>query len=141
MSDRSTLWRAGAVLALSVLAAVAAVLPVVRGEDPSPDNDPFPIRRVVLSPERAAQEIERIGPNVLLQMPLNEFNDLVGRAAKAKAMQQAPPPRLIAASYTARLDGEDLRGDAHCKIINPAAAGAGLSLYPLNLALLNQPHF
>src|SRR5579872_3974229 len=112
MPDRSTaiLWRAGAVL---VLCAPAAALPFVRADDPSPDKDPFPIRRIVLSPERAAQEIERLGPGVLVQMPLGEFNDLVRRAARAKAAQQAPPPRLVAASYSARLDGEDLRGDAH----------------------------
>jgi hypothetical protein len=144
ISEGSTFLRRAAAAAVVIfLAILSAALPFVHGEDAAagPAKDPFPIRRVVLSPERAAQEIERLGPNVLIQMPLNEFNDLVQRAAKVKAIQEAPPPRLIAASYSARLDGEDLRGDAHWKLINPGAAGAVLSLYPLNLALLKQPHF
>jgi hypothetical protein len=144
MADPSTLvWRAAAVLIPSVLAAASAALPGVHAEHPSPvpDKDPFPIRRVVLSKDRAAQEIERLGQGVLVQMPLPEFNDLVSRAAKVKAAQQAPAPRLVAASYTASLEGEDLQGSAHWKVINPSTAPALLPVVPLNLALLKQPHF
>ena len=96
MSTRSTFRRRTArVLALAVLAAVSAASPFVRGEDSSADKDPFPIRRVVLSPERAAQEIERLGPGLLVQMPLSEFNGLVRRAARRAAEGDAAPGRRV----------------------------------------------
>jgi hypothetical protein len=147
MAGRSiaTLWRAGAVLTLSALAAVAAALAFVRAADPPPSSElktpnPEPIRRVVLSPERAAQEIERLGSGVLLRMPLADFDDLVRRACQGKAAQTAAP-QLIAATYSARLKGEDLVGSAHWQVINPGTAPALLPVQPLNLALLKQPQF
>ena len=150
----SMIRRGGAVLAFMALAAVVAALPLIRAEKPAetpnselrtPNSelveDPFPIRRVVLTPERAAQERERLGPGILLQMPLSEFNDLVRRAAKAKAASQGPPPRLIAASYSAWLVGEDLVGNARWDVLNPGAAPALLPVQPINLALRKQPQF
>ncbi len=138
--------RTGAVLVLALLAGIVAALPFSAAVEPVPspnsvpkEEEPFFIRRVVLSRDRAAQVIEQLGQSTV--MPLSNFNDLVRRATRAQAALQAPPPRLISASYTARLEGENLRGNAHWRIINPNPTPALLPLQFFTLALLKQPQF
>src|SRR4051794_13970130 len=48
-----------------------------------PDDGLPPFRRVLLSPDQLAVEMERVRRGVLRQLPCDEFEDLVRRAAEA----------------------------------------------------------
>ena len=71
----------GALLLASALGAGLSLLPPVRGDAPADLPDPVPMKRVWLSPDRLAQELDRIQPGVLVKLPLGEFEELVRQAA------------------------------------------------------------
>src|SRR5438270_14041449 len=75
-----------------------------------PAEDPIPLRRVVLPPERVAAELERAGRGALVPLPRDRFEELVRRAAASSARQ--PPPRLVEARYRATLADQPLVGSA-----------------------------
>jgi hypothetical protein len=107
----------------------------------TPDDlpDPLPLRRVLLPPERVPEEMKRLGQGLLKQLPRDDFEDLVQRAARA-AEAAKKQPRLVESHYRARLVSSDLTGTGSWKVLNPAAGTAVLPLAGLNLAL-RQPRF
>ncbi len=132
-------WAFVALLLASALGAGLALLPSVRGDAPAELPDPVPMKRVWLSPDRLARELDRIKPGVLVKMPLGEFEELVRQAAKAEAARK-DPPRLVEAHYHAELADNALVGSCQWKIVQTAAAPGLLPLTPLNLAL-REPRF
>jgi hypothetical protein len=123
------------------LAAACLVLGTAYSALSTPDElpDPLPLRRVLLPPERVPEEMKRLGQGLLRQLPRDDFEDLVRRAARGSEAARKVP-RLVAAHYRARLVNTDLTGTAQWDIINPAAGPAVLPLPTLNLAL-RQPRF
>src|SRR5436190_11786652 len=72
-------------------------------------DDPLPLRRVMIPASKLPAELERIKPAVLVQMPREDFEALVQRAAKGSESTKTTP-RLVRATYTAELDGQSLAG-------------------------------
>ncbi len=79
-------------------------------------------------------EMERARQGLLVRLPRDEFEKLVGRAARAEAARKNPP-RLVAAFYQAHLAEGGLAGYFKWKVIHTAAGPGLLPLTPLNLAL------
>jgi hypothetical protein len=96
--------------------------------------DPVPLRRLLLPPERVPEEMKRLGQGTLKQLPRDEFEGLVRRAARAGEAARKGP-RLVEARYRARLVNNDLAGTVEWKTLSPAAGPAVLPLPGLNLAL------
>lgn len=126
----------GCATALLLTAALAGA----RGEGSDDEVEPFPIRRVLLPAERVAAAMERARLGVLKQMPLEEFEDLVRRAARNSAALKTEP-RIVEAKYRARLEGSDLVGTAAWKVSNPGPAARMLRLDPFNVALQRPARF
>src|SRR5437773_124576 len=63
--------------------------PVPPSPRPAEGDDPFPVRRVLLPPERLAAELQKVGQGVLRKVPLAEFEDRVWRA---RAAARGVPP-------------------------------------------------
>jgi hypothetical protein len=107
-------------------------------ESPATLPDPLPLRRVLLSPERLQEELKKVREGVLVQMPRDEFEARVQRAARAVPRIA---PRLAEAHYRATLrDGAapSLGGSGEWTIVCTGAAPEALGLLPLqpfNLAL------
>ncbi|MFL5340200.1 MAG: hypothetical protein ACJ8F7_08605 [Gemmataceae bacterium] len=95
----------------------------------------MPIQRILLPADRLAAEMERVRRNVLAQMPRDEFEALVRRAAEATEAAKNNPPRLVEARYRASLSGNGLVGSAEWKIVHSAAGPGRLPLNSLQLAL------
>jgi hypothetical protein len=110
------------------------ILPVPIAEKP-PLADPLPLLRVLVPPQRVPIEMERARKGVLRQMPRDEFEALVQRAASADQARRNPP-RLLQARYRATLKEAALEGTADWTVLNPADSAAVLPLQPFNLALL-----
>lgn len=98
-------------------------------------DDPLPLQRVVIPLSRLPAELERTRQGVLVQMPRDEFEDRVRRAARSgEALRNAP--RLLKASYSAELVGKALvHGSGQWLVHQPGPAPAVLPLGGLNLAL------
>ena len=92
---------------------------------PIPD-DPFPIRRVFLPPNRTPD-----GTSNFVRLPRDEFERKVRAASDALRR----PPRIAAAQYTATLVDGALAGTAEWTIRNPDGRNGTLSLDPHRLAL------
>ena len=107
---------------------------LVRGDGPAEPPDPVPLRRVWLAPEAVAREMERARQGLLIRLPRDEFEKLVGQAARAEAARKNPP-RLVAAFYQAHLAEGGLAGYFKWKVVHTAAGPGLLPLTPLNLAL------
>jgi hypothetical protein len=118
-----------------IVAALVLVLPAawcLSAPDELPD--PVPMQRVLLSPERLAEEMERVKQGALVQLPRGEFEEQVHKAAKALAPKNGP--RLIEARYRASLvENGGLAGTGQWKIIYPGTGPALLPLAPFNIAL------
>jgi hypothetical protein len=98
------------------------------------ESDPLPLRRLLVPTEQLARELEHVRSGALVEMPRADFEAQVRRAARAAAILKRAP-RLLEATYTARLDESALVGTANWMLVNPAPAGGILSLQPFNLAL------
>src|SRR5437764_9065256 len=72
-----------------------------------PDDELPPVRRVLLRPEQLAAELEQVQRGVLRQLPRDEFEGLVHRAAAAQD-DAHNPPRLLEARYRAVLTDDAL---------------------------------
>jgi hypothetical protein len=132
--------RRGLLLGVSGVVALIGALPVALGEPPGRLADPLPIRRVWLTPDCLAAEMERAKPGVLVPLPRQDFEDRVRQAARA-AHAVKNPPRLVEARYHAVLTPDNaLDGACEWKVIHTADAPGLLGLKPLNLAL-RQPRF
>lgn len=100
------------------------------------DNDlPLSIQRIVLPPERAAKELEKVPRGGLLRLPLDEFE---ARLVRIRADQRGRDerPRLASAHYAGEIVERYLHGHAAEWSISHAGRMAGvLPIEPLNLAL------
>lgn len=121
-------------LALPIGAALLFALPGVRGEPPAEADDPVPLRRVWLAPERVAAEMGRVKQGTLVRLPRAEFEERVRRAARGQAAGRRVP-RLVEASYRAALVDTALVGSGQWKVQHPGEGAAVLPLQPLGLAL------
>src|SRR5438105_4235660 len=93
---------------LAFLVLLAPVVSVGVGEGPALD-DPLPLQRKMVPLSRLPAELERVRQGVLVQMPRNEFEALVQRAARAGDPGQGLA-RLIKAKYSAELVDNSLVG-------------------------------
>src|SRR5437870_20868 len=71
------------------------------------NNDPLPLRRVLIPAERVPLELERVRQGVLVQLPLSEFEAQVKKAAQAEKANKLVP-NLVRATYRAELSGQSL---------------------------------
>jgi hypothetical protein len=97
-------------------------------------EDPVPIQRIDLPVERIPAEMENVRRNVLKQMAHSDFENLVRQAAAAREAEREPP-RLVASTYRAVLQGDSLIGSAEWKIVHRANGPGRLSLQAMQLAL------
>jgi hypothetical protein len=124
-------------LLLFVAAASSAALALEADGVSSDESSPEPValRRVLLSPERVAAEMERAQQGLLVQLTRAEFEERIKNAALAGQIVKNPP-RLIEARYT-RVKVKDgaLVGGAEWKLLNPTAAPALMSVQSPSFAL------
>ena len=107
---------------------------VCEGQSP-PANDPVPLQRIAIPPSRLPAELERARPGILVQMPRNDFEALVQRAASAGATPYGPA-RLTKAKYAAELSGNSLvHGTGQWTIHWPGRSLTVLSVPSFNLAV------
>ena len=97
-------------------------------------DDPFPIARIRVTEERLNQILKSSDFGPLTRLPRSEFEARVRTAALA-ARAERDPPRLVEASYSATLSGDDLTGEAQWTFINPHSKPAAFSLGAVKLAL------
>jgi hypothetical protein len=128
------------ILCSFLLVVAFAALTGAHAEGTDDNDEPIPIRRVLLRAEQVAAEMERARVGVLKQLPLENFEGLVRRAARASAALRKNP-RLVEAKYHAHLEGEDLIGWAEWKVHNPGPSSRLFSLDPFNLALRRMPRY
>src|SRR6266508_3931801 len=125
----------GLPLAICNLLFLPLLLPAGARGDDGARPDPLPLRRLLLPPERVPAEMERAGQKRLIQMPREEFEALVQRAAQA-AEDGARQPRLVETCYRrARLVDNALIGPGEWKVLHPGDGPGVLPLPSLNLAL------
>src|SRR5690242_17951785 len=130
-------WSGGSLVRrLPWLAAACLLLGTGYAVLSTPDDlpDPLPLRRLLLPPERVPDEMKRLGQGLLRQLPRDDFEDLVRRAARGGEAARKVP-RLIGTHYRARLVNSDLTGTAEWDVLNPAGGPAVLPLPGLNLAV------
>jgi hypothetical protein len=122
----------------AALAAAGALL--AGGGGPAADEAPMPaVRRLLLPPERVPREMERLRQGALRQLPREEFEGLVRRAAAADAARR-DPPRLVEARYRGALADTALAGTGQWRVAHAGPGPGLLPLDPLNVAL-RQPRF
>ena len=121
---------------LAAISATALAMPTAHSQ---PVDEPVPLRRIWLDPERLPDEMKRVRLGVLKQLPLADFEALIRRAGRATAALKEPV-RLIEARYRATLIDTALVGTGQWTINNPGSGARILALDPLNLAP-RQPRF
>lgn len=115
------------------LVVVLLMLPLAGRADPPGKNDPFPIRRIIIPPERLPTELHLLKRGELRDLSRREFEERVRKAAQPAGPAQ--PPRLLRARYRGRLEGTALRGSGDWNVINPATGPQLLPLSDLRLPL------
>jgi hypothetical protein len=102
-----------------------------------PLDDPLPLLRIALPPERLAQELARLKQGALVMLPRDEFETRVRKAAASNGVA-IPGARLARAHYAAELSDRNLvQGRGTWTVLNPGSNPAPLSLSPLSLAISN----
>ncbi|HEY3789126.1 MAG TPA: hypothetical protein VGL71_09735, partial [Urbifossiella sp.] len=96
-------------------------------------DDPFPIARVRIAEDRVAEVMKRHDADTMLRLPRVEFEARVRKAALATARRE--PPRLVEATYSAALSGNNLAGNAEWTILNPQPRPVFFPLDPLKIAV------
>jgi hypothetical protein len=124
-------------LALGALLAACCLLPAAFAQAPIEPADPLSIRRVNVTPDRVAQEMERLGLTALERLPLDDFDR---RLRRARTAARSGPQLVEARYFGAELSGDALVGKGQWKILHGAAGAAVLSLQPLSVAV-RQPRF
>ncbi len=124
----------GSVPALLVCGLAALAATMAMGQGP-PLDDPLPLQRVVIPLSRLPAELERVRQGVLVQMPREEFEALVQRAARSGDRAKGAA-RLIKAAYTAQLVGNSLvHGGGQWTIHRSGSASNVLPMPAFNLAV------
>ncbi len=126
--------RVSVTLALCLLVSLSPCLLVSLSPCLGQEGEGMPVfRRLLLSPERLPEALERVQDGVLIRLPLAEFDALAERAARAGARKV--PPRLLEARYHATLKEDALIGEGQWKLVHKGAGPGLLNLEPFNLAL------
>src|SRR4051794_30377274 len=90
--------RSSAALLLTVLVGGASLLFAQTSERGSP----LPIQRILLPPETAAKELEKVQQGALVSLPLADFDARLKKLAKIQ-QDASKKPRLTRAHYRAEL--------------------------------------
>ncbi len=118
-----------------ILAAGVFCAAAVLCAQPGRDDDPLPIARIAIPPERVAKELERVQQGTLTLQPLDEFEARVANAQKL-LVERKQKPRLRGATYRAELAGQYLvNGSGQWHIHNSSTAPALLPIDPISMAL------
>ncbi len=108
-------------------------------ESPSRPVRAAPLRyRKVFLPREAIRNLESgvLQDEAFVPLRREEFDQLLGAVgAKLSAPQEAASPQVVQATYTARLDGEQLLGAARLTVVQRADPTAVLPLEPCNLVI------
>ncbi len=95
----------------------------------------LPIQRILIKPERAAKEMDKVQAGGLVLWPLEQFETRLDRARKLLQARELVPA-LTRASYSAELVGRALTNGRGQWAVQHAGAGlALLPIEPLNLAM------
>jgi hypothetical protein len=97
-------------------------------------SEPLNIRRVLIPPERVPIELQKAKQKLFIEIPREEFEAYVDRAAQVEESLRKPV-RLRTATYRAVLAETYLSGTADWSLENPNAALGILRVEPLNLAI------
>jgi hypothetical protein len=119
-------------LVLSLLLGLLAMAPAALAQDV------ISLRRVLISPERLPQEMERLKQGILVQLPRAEFEERVRQALQAVETLKKPP-RLTETRYYAVLSDSALVGVGRWEILHSASGPGLLPLPSLSLTLRGQP--
>ena len=98
----------------------------------TPPRDPFPIRRVFLSPQQHAELTLPPGQAPLVRLSREEFERRVRTAAVAV---ETNSPFLSDARYVATYSEGSLAGTAEWTVVNPSRKSGTLRLDPLRIAI------
>lgn len=90
-------------------------------------------RYLLLQPERAAAELERVGQGALRAMSRREFESLYSRAREVESGRAQP--QLLVSTYRARLENDNLVGEARWTIRKSERDADLLSLEPMSAAI------
>jgi len=127
---RSVIIRGFVALLIGVCGYAAPVL-----AQPMGPELPLAIQRIVLPPERAAKELEKVGQGAFLLMPLADFEARLERLRKLLPAREETP-RLTEANYTGELiDRSFQSGSGEWTVQHNGARPAVFLIDPLNLAL------
>src|SRR5262249_14171437 len=110
---------------------ILAALVLISAE---PVSDPIPIQRIQLPGNRLPGEMDLAGKPVWSRLSREEFEELVAKAARAKAAGKRPP-KLLEATYRAVLEGDGLSGSAKWKLQHSSEGPGRLNLDSMQLAL------
>jgi hypothetical protein len=103
------------------------------------EEDPVPIRRILISLEQVPAQLANVRKGVLKKLSAAEFESRVKKAAGATFKN---PPRLLKATYKATLSGTSLEdGIGNWFISNPSERPGILRLPDFNLALKPKVQF
>lgn len=117
--------------------APAQVAPMIAPFDTLPGSDavdPVPIQRLVTPLDRIQAELEKTQQGRLVRLSRQDFETRLGKARLADQSLRNGP-RLLEASYQARLEESALVGKASWRLVNPNSSPGILTLRPFNLAI------
>ncbi len=119
------------------LAWVASFAPVPAQETSTSHSRPISLKRVLITKERVAQELEKVREGAFVILPLRELEEKLNQAKTPADKAIDEPPGIRHATYSATLEGDTLReGRGEWRV----HAGKGPTVLPLgqlNLALAN----
>jgi hypothetical protein len=115
----------------------ACALPAALAQPPAEPVDPLPVKRVSVTPDQVAREMERLGLTALERLSLDDFDS---RLRRARAAARSGPQLVEARYFGAELLGDALVGKGRWKVLHSGPGAALLSLQPLSVAL-RQPRF
>ena len=115
-------------------AQIPPTFPFAATKRDAESSDHLAIRTVVIPPERVPVELAKAKQKQLIQIPRQEFEAHVRRAAGAEESAQKPV-RLEAATYRADLMDSTMSGTASWTIRNPTQSAGILTVEPFNLAI------
>ncbi len=119
---------------LAVLTALTVGCSFVLAQTGGTDS-PLPIQRILITPERAAKELEKVQSGSLIRLPRQEFEDRVARVLQTQKTRQQKP-HLTRAHYSAEfVDRSFSDGSGKWTIRHTGTAASILGVDPLNLAL------
>jgi len=130
----------------SLVGAVLVLLPWLvlafgsaAAEPPSGPTRAAPLRyRKVFLPSESIRNLDSgaFQDEAFVPLRREEFDQLLGTVgAKLSAPDAAASPQVVRAAYTARLDGEQLRGAARLTVVQRSDPSAVLVLEPCNLVI------